>query len=240
MPRRVIGAFVALMVIAACSGDDEDAAPATTTATRASTTTTTSPPRLDDRSGNPFPQSRTIELRGVTLAPGESVGFATHPNDAMTFVTASSEQLELCPATTDGEVALKGFWPGDAHFDSCRPPADGVPSPGSGFHVGWAIRATGSAVVTFDATISYVANDGFFLWRPASTCGDLVVTPRASDIVGVGTGGVLTQDGATVPLVPEDGADYLAGVGRVRVEQELTISCATPRADAPGIIVDWA
>src|SRR4051812_26972955 len=232
MPRRLIAILGALLVVAACSGDEDDA-PATSTTTRApARTTTTVPPSLTERTESAFPQRRVVEVRDTTLAPGVAIGFAFHPNGTPTSVTASIASVELCPATTDGVIDLTGgSWPTGAGFESCRPLDQGVPSPGTASHVGWALRSTAADTITVDATITYDANDGFFLWAPPTACGALALRPETSDVVGVsGTDAQVSQGGAPIEMRFDEGGGHELRVGRVVANEDVEVTCASDRA----------
>jgi hypothetical protein len=233
----------------ACSGGDDDDHTSTTTTAHDASTTTIPIPGLADRGqvGTAFPQPRFIAVRGVERAPGARIAFATHPNNAVTSVRASSNALELCPATTDGAIALTGAWPEYVHFDSCRPLADGVPSPGPGFHVGWAVRATGTSTLrNLQLTISYEAADGFFAWFPPSTCGVVTVVPDASDIVALwptGTEGVngleVRQRGRPLSVGFDGSSGRAVLITRAMRHEPVSITCAKPPPDGGGLVIDW-
>jgi hypothetical protein len=229
-------ALVALVAGAACSGHD-DAAPVSST-TRASSTTTTVAPSLSERTGEiSFPAARTVEVRGATLAPGEAIGFGFHPNGTVTRVRASDPAVELCPATTDGAVdTTGGSWPGGV-FASCVPLEQGVPSVGTAYHLGFAVRSTATDDITIDVTILYDANDGFFGWAPPPACGTLVIEPQSSGIVGVsGAETIVRQRGAEIPLHFDEAGGHELRVGRVVPGEETTVSCPP----AGSVLVDWA
>ena len=240
MPRRLIACFAALVVFAACSGDDDDASPASTTRVTASSTTTV-PPSLSDRAGVvAFPAARSVTVQGATLAPGEAIGFAFHPNGTVARVSASNADVELCPATTDGVIDESGgSWPGGV-FATCHPIEQGVPSPGVAYHVGWALRSTATDDITVDVTIVYDATDGFFVWAPPRECGALVFEPASSDLLGViGPGATVTQGGDVVAMHPDPAYPYDSTVGRVAVGPEVEVTCAADRAPNTSFIVDW-
>ena len=243
MPRRLIGALLALLAfaaMAACTGDDDDAAPASTTRAPESTTTTVAPSLTEREGVNSFPAARTIELRDATLALGEAIGFAFHPNGTVTRVRASSPDVELCPATTDGAIDLTGgSWPAGM-FATCHTLDQGVPSPGTAYHVGWVLRSTATADITIDATIDYDATDGFFLWVPPSQCGTLTIHPESSDAVGVSGAATVTQSGDPVAMHFDENYGHELSAGRVVPGEAVDVTCAADRAANTAFIVDWS
>jgi hypothetical protein len=145
------------------------------------------PAALPDRPGE-----RTLGVHALLLRPGEALGIALHPHGPVELDGPTT--LEVCPATTDGEIDLTGgSWPAASGFGSCVPFAGGhatVPAtPVDSFHVGFAVRGRNGAPVNVDGlAITYAGVDQFFLVALPTIpkngrSATLIVYPRRSSTV---------------------------------------------------------
>jgi hypothetical protein len=250
--------FVAtVLTVAACSrGHDTTAA--TSTAATASTAPATAPAPpitgpVPTVAG--VPGRRSLDVRDVRLARGEALGIALHP-DGATALASSTDDLEVCPATTDGDIDLGGgSWPGDV-FDGCIPFAAGhatVPgTPVNTFHVGFAVRARGAAPVTIDHLgLDYAGVDQFFLVRfpplgPDAASAEVVVAPKRSTTVvaeaqSPGVEVHVTQSARPLGEYPP-GPQYQGTMyGPVELGGPVTVTLTAARAvDRPSVVIEWS
>jgi hypothetical protein len=176
------------------------------------------------------PAARSVEVRGLRLRAGESVGFAYHPSVEPAELRVSKPGFEACPATTDGEIDLTGgSWPSASGFETCRPtdasgrvqvPSTTIPT----FHVGFALRTRdGRAAKNVRISIDYEEVDGLFFYRPPP----LRPGTRSAAIVDQSPSGPV----AVVCMTTESGAPPMNV--RVVLEQEGHRLRACPDEDEP-------
>ncbi|MEX2254158.1 MAG: hypothetical protein WEC34_01860 [Acidimicrobiia bacterium] len=183
------------------------------------------------------PDRRAVEVRKLELSGDEVLTVALHPSSDIE-VSARGLDLDVCPATWNGEVATAAdsSWPAATGFTECRPLADGtvrLASPGGGmFHLVLAVRAHDSATTgPGRLLIRYGAADGFFVVGPPSVPpgarGPIVrVVPTTRSVAAGLTGYTVTND--------EDSLDL--GAVQLGVHQGASKVPETTRTTIPS---DW-
>jgi hypothetical protein len=142
-------------------------------------------------------RTRSVDLRDVKLADGESVVVELHPSDLPIEIDSSAKNVEVCPSG----------WPRFSGFPACLPvDADGhltLPSTKTdGFHLGIVVQGIDKQAVDISSvTITYELIDGFFMVttppiEPKAKGPSVVVTPVGRTSVGVGPykGGTVSFD----------------------------------------------
>jgi hypothetical protein len=261
--------LVVVVTGAACRADDDrEARPAgarstTNTVPDASTTTTTTTTAVRATEVPSHPGRRRFHVRNVQLGRGAALGVASHP-DGPTYLRGNDD-LEVCQATTAGEIDLSGgSWPGASGFDECIPFVDTravVPAtPVNSYHVGFAVRARdGGAAAIEDLTVTYRGVDQFLFVAfppvaPREVGPIIAIEPRRSSTVVVaaltfpdfgdvpGARVVASQGGETLHVGGPDPRYEGLVYGPATPGRPVEIALTVPGAEAAhaGLLLQWA
>ena len=210
---------------------------------------------------------QSFEARNVALKAGEWLAIALHPNEVPIEVDSSERDLEVCPASFDGQRPEDGngsSWPSFADFDGCIAlDSDGhVNLPSTvvdTFHLAFLVRgADGGRARIGWLTVSYEPEDPYFVVFPPPISAKerssaFAVTPDVSTTVHVGAASIdyrpirgvgvrVTQAGRRVRT---DGAGELTrsgpGYGPVTLDRRVVVRVRNVTAEAQrvSLSMDW-
>lgn len=264
--RRRVCIVTAMVVVGGCCGADRQADHPQTSNGGQTTTSVPSQGSTTSHEGDELPSSpgaRSLELHSIELDPNESVALALHPTAAPVTISSSNPDLEICPATLDGELDnTGGSWPSVSGFTDCRPlDKSGLAAlPSTGGHVAFLMRPRDQRASRVNQlTVTYDAQDQFLVvFPPSLASGDagsqVLITPsrsslivaqpylfpgyRAADAVRV----EVTQGDRTIRALDRsdlrtDGQPY----GPVKVDELVAVQMYndSPQVVRPGLTLAW-
>lgn len=215
----------------------------------------------------PAPQ-QTLNARNVHLASDEWIAIALHPNAVPIEVDSSERDLEVCPASYDGQRPEDGngsSWPSFTKFDGCIAlDSDGhatLPSTVvNTFHLAFLVRGADSVPVDIKRlTVTYEPEDPYFVVfpptiEPGARSTAFTVTPAARTTVFAGAATLeyvpirdvsvrITQGGKRIPIeesgeVSRSGTPY----GPVELGRKVTLQVVnrTEKPQRVTLSIDWS
>ncbi len=211
---------------------------------------------------------QTFAARNVYLAADEWIAIALHPNEAPIEVDSSQRDLEVCPASFDGQRPEDGngsSWPSFTEFDECIAlDSDGhatLPSTVvNTFHLAFLVRGIDGIPVDIKRlTVNHEPEDPYFVVfppaiEPGGRSSTFTVTPDARETVYASARSIdyasirgvrleITQRGERVPVEGGDPVSQSgAGYGPVTLGRRVVLRVAnhTEELQLVTLSVDWS